>query len=416
MRSTQRRVELPAGAASRLPANWDEDSLTPRMWDANGHAVGILAPGGYVVSTDPGGQTWELWTGGTRNAYDLAFNADGELFVYDSDMEWDFGTPWYRPTRVNHATSGAELGWRSGSGNWPACFPDSLPPLIDIGPGSPVGVAFGYGTRFPAKYQRALYVCDWTFGTIYAIHLEPEAASYRGVKEEFISRTPLPLTDLVVGADGAIYFAVGGRNSQSELYRIVYEGPEPTDPVDARNTAGAEQRQQRRDLEDLHRRSEDPSAAVARALPELAGRDRFIRYAARIADCAADIRRAQELRYLAFIANRGLPPDQTGAEGGVVLRDDAAGSVIGKACCCHWRLSHAPRELPSARIHRHRLLLQQIHLAKLLWPERQSPRPLPLQPVGRPTREHLPIHQWRPAAGRRFHHPQPVLQRSPLYL
>jgi len=146
-----------------------------------------------------------------------------------------------------------------------------------------VGVAFGYGTRFPARYQRALYVCDWTFGTMYAIHLEPETSSYRGVKEEFISRTPLPLTDLVVGADGAIYFAVGGRNSHSELYRIVYEGPEPTDPVDARNTAGAEQRQQRRDLEDLHRRSDEPSAAVARALPDLASRDRFIRYAARIA-------------------------------------------------------------------------------------------------------------------------------------
>ena len=62
----------------------------------------------------------------------MAFNADGELFVYDADMEWDFGSPWYRPTRVNHATSGSELGWRSGSGKWPACYPDSLPALIDI--------------------------------------------------------------------------------------------------------------------------------------------------------------------------------------------------------------------------------------------------------------------------------------------
>ena len=34
---------------------------------------------------------------GYRNAYDIAFNADGELFTYDSDMEWDMGTPWYRP-------------------------------------------------------------------------------------------------------------------------------------------------------------------------------------------------------------------------------------------------------------------------------------------------------------------------------
>ncbi|MFM7293186.1 MAG: hypothetical protein ACKO6B_18430, partial [Planctomycetia bacterium] len=55
IRSTQRRVELPPEASSRLPANLDEDLILPRMWDANGHAVGILAPGGYVVSTDPDG-------------------------------------------------------------------------------------------------------------------------------------------------------------------------------------------------------------------------------------------------------------------------------------------------------------------------------------------------------------------------
>ena len=55
------------------------------------------------------------------------------------------GSPWYRPTRVTHATSGSEFGWRSGTGKWPAYYIDSLPGMIDIGPGSPVGVEFGYG-------------------------------------------------------------------------------------------------------------------------------------------------------------------------------------------------------------------------------------------------------------------------------
>ena len=283
IRTTQRRVELPADAWSRLPANWDEDQIIMRMWDANGHAAGILAPGGYVVSTDRDGKAWEIWTAGYRNPYDMAFNADGELFVYDSDMEWDFGTPWYKPTRVNHATSGSELGWRSGSANWTASFPDCLPPLVDIGPGSPVGVAFGYGTKFPAKYQRALYICDWTFGTMYAIHLEPEGSTYRGVKEEFVSRTPLPLTDMTVGADGAIYFAVGGRGGQSELYRVTYVGQGPTAAVDAANTAGAGERKIRRDLEAFHRTAADPAAAIALAIPQLSSPDRFIRAAARVA-------------------------------------------------------------------------------------------------------------------------------------
>lgn len=283
VRSTQRRVELPADGTSRLPANWDEDQIIPRMWDANGHAVGLLAPGGYVVSTDRDGKAWELWTAGYRNPYDFAFNADGEMFVYDADMEWDFGMPWYRPTRINHATSGSDLGWRSGSGKWQASFPDSLPALVDIGPGSPVGAAFGYGTKFPAKYQRALYVCDWTFGTMYAIHLEPAGSTYAGTKEEFVSRTPLPLTDVTVGQDGAMYFTVGGRGGQSELYRVTYAGSEPTAPVAATSTGGAAERALRRDLEALHRHVDDPTAAIAKALPQLAHPDRFIRSAARVA-------------------------------------------------------------------------------------------------------------------------------------
>ncbi|MDA1038964.1 MAG: c-type cytochrome [Planctomycetota bacterium] len=283
LRTSQRRVSLAADGASRLPANWDEDLVITRMWDGNGHAAGKLAPGGFVVSTDPAGKEWEVWSAGYRNPYDFAFNADGELFVYDADMEWDFGTPWYRPTRVNHATSGSELGWRSGTGKWPVSFPDSLPPLVDIGPGSPVGAAFGYGTAFPAKYQTAFYICDWTFGTMYAIHLEPDGATYKGTKEEFVSRTPLPLTDMTIGGDGAMYFAVGGRGGQSELYRVTYTGSEPTARIAATDSRHADARRARHALEALHRKVDDPATAVAAALPQLASPDRFLRYAARVA-------------------------------------------------------------------------------------------------------------------------------------
>ncbi|HUS38889.1 MAG TPA: cytochrome C, partial [Pirellulales bacterium] len=167
---------------SRLPRNWGEDHLLPRQWDANGHARGKLAPGGWVAKTDPEGKTWEIFSSGYRNPYDMDFNADGELFVYDADMEWDMGMPWYRPTRVSHSPSGSEFGWRSGTGKWPAYYVDSLPATVDIGPGSPVGATFGYGAKFPAKYQNALYILDWTFATIYAIHLEADGASYKGVK------------------------------------------------------------------------------------------------------------------------------------------------------------------------------------------------------------------------------------------
>lgn len=96
---------------SAVPSNWSEDLLLPRQWDARGHARGKLAPGGWIAKTDPDGKTWEIFSTGYRNPYDMDFNADGELFAYDADMEWDMGTPWYRPTRVVHATSGSEFGW-----------------------------------------------------------------------------------------------------------------------------------------------------------------------------------------------------------------------------------------------------------------------------------------------------------------
>jgi putative heme-binding domain-containing protein len=269
--------------ASRIPTNWGEDLLLPRQWDANGHARGRLAPGGWIAKTDPDSKKIEFISIGYRNAYRFAFNGDGEMFAYDSDMEWDIGMPWYRPTRLVHATSGSEFGWRSGTGKWPPYYVDSLPPVLDVGPGSPVGMTFGYGARFPAKYQKALYLLDWTFGTIYAVHLTPDGSSYKAVKEEFLSRTPLPLTDVAVGPDGALYFTIGGRGTQSELFRVVYTGTEPTTPVDPHDSRNAEQRALRHELEHYHQPTMDQAKAVAFIYPHLGHNDRFIRYAARIA-------------------------------------------------------------------------------------------------------------------------------------
>ncbi|WP_254513606.1 c-type cytochrome [Anatilimnocola floriformis] len=284
VRSEQLHAQLPEGISSRIAPNWDEDLFTPRQWDANGHAAGIVAPGGWIAKTDPDGKTWEMISVGYRNQYDFAFNGDGEMFVYDADMEWDFGSPWYRPTRVVHAPSGSELGWRSGTGKWPPYYVDSLPQLVDIGPGSPVGVEFGYGTKFPAKYQQALFICDWTFATMYAIHIEPNGASYKATKEEFVSRTPLPLTDTVVGTDGALYFTIGGRGAQSELFRVTYVGKESTAPIERKDPREAQLRALRREIETYHVADHAaPEKAAAFLVPHLAHADRHIRYAARVA-------------------------------------------------------------------------------------------------------------------------------------
>jgi len=275
-------TDLPNVEESRVPRNWQEDQLLPRMWDAGGHAVGKMAPGGWVCKTDPEGKTFELVSSGFRNEFDLAFNPDGELFTYDADMEWDIGSPWYRPTRVCHVTSGSEFGWRSGTGKWPAYYPDSLPVAVDIGPGSPTGIAFGTGAKFPAKYQKALFICDWSFGLLYAVHLEPDGSSYTGSFEQFATASPLPLTDVVVNPkDGAMYFTIGGRRTQSGLYRVTYVGQESTSPVSGTDSSKLAERQLRAKLESFHHATN--ADVVEFAWPQLSNPDRFIRYAARAA-------------------------------------------------------------------------------------------------------------------------------------
>jgi glucose/arabinose dehydrogenase len=134
---------------SRLANAWGEDHILPRLWDPRGHAKGKLAPGGVIIKTDKDGREFELISMGYRNQFDVAFNLEGDLFTYDADMEWDVGSPWYRPTRVNHIVSGSDYGWRSGSGKWPEYYADSLPATINIGPGSPTGVSSGKGAAFP---------------------------------------------------------------------------------------------------------------------------------------------------------------------------------------------------------------------------------------------------------------------------
>lgn len=274
-------TDMPVSPTSyRMAKAWKEDHILPRMPDGRGHNNGRMAPGGFIMKVSPDGKTQEMICHGFRNEFDAAFNLDGELFAFDADMEYDIGAPWYRPTRVNHVVSGVDWGWRHGTGKWPDYYTDTLPATIDIGPGSPTGVSNGLGARFPAKYQKAIYINDWTYGTMYAIHLEQDGASYKATKEEFVSGKPLPLTDVTIHPDGNMYFMVGGRRTTSALYKLTYTGDEST----ARVKAGAVDKDLilRRKIETLHENGVGEEA-IPKALPYLKHQDRFVRYAARVA-------------------------------------------------------------------------------------------------------------------------------------
>src|SRR5262245_29273983 len=129
---------------------YDSD-LVPKYEDPGGHAAGIKAPGGVVIRTDTEGSGVQLVAGGLRNAYDLVFTREGDLFVHDADMESDENTSWYRPTRLCHVIPGGEYGWRSGWSKWPDYYIDSLPPALDTGRGSPAGIAAYHHHMFPVR-------------------------------------------------------------------------------------------------------------------------------------------------------------------------------------------------------------------------------------------------------------------------
>jgi putative heme-binding domain-containing protein len=273
-------TDPPPDLTTRHIRHQSEDHLLPRG-TYYGHNTGRQAPGGFVITCLPDGTDRKFLCAGFRNPYDIALNADGELFTFDADMEYDVGGPWYRPTRVNHCVSGGDFGWRWGAGKWPNWFPDTVATTVDIGRGSPTGIVFGYGAKFPARYQRALFLCDWTYGRIMAAQLQEDGATYSGSFEEFLFGPGNPVSDIVIHPDGAMYFVTGGRRNPTSLFRVTYQGDESTAAVDhaPKKTPAAELRSLRRKLEAMHGKTSGDSVELA--WENLSHSDRRIRFAAR---------------------------------------------------------------------------------------------------------------------------------------
>ena len=281
-------VLLPKNIASSSPLqNYASDNLLPNPWDNGMFDGNVELPAGHVLRLKPDGSEVELLAGGFRNPLDLAFNKEGELFTFDADMERDVGAPWYMPTRVLHVVPGADYGWRRGTGRYPAWYADTLPSVVDIGLSSPTGVFFGYGAKFPARYQNALFCCDWAYGRILAVTLSSKGSSYAGTQETFISGRPMNVTDGCIGPDGALWFITGGRGTQSGLYRVTCEGKEEI--VEAM-----------------------PSSKRALPKPSLESDDPFARHAARMAAGDLSVDQVCELKQGRLALSRWLIAARSG--------------------------------------------------------------------------------------------------------
>jgi putative heme-binding domain-containing protein len=205
-----------------------ESQLLPALPDGRGFGPSVKEfLHGVIASFDRDTKKYTLLVGGLRNAYDHAFNLEGEVFTFDSDMEWDINMPWYREVRSVHGVPGGNYGYRNGSGKFPPYYLDSLPPLREVERGSPVGVEFYQHHVYPKEFHDAYLEADWSRGRLLWTPLQKNGATYKALKEkdELVHGEPLNITDIEVGPDGFVYFTIGGRLTEGGVFRVRYTAP-----------------------------------------------------------------------------------------------------------------------------------------------------------------------------------------------
>jgi putative membrane-bound dehydrogenase-like protein len=194
---------------------------------------------GCVVRFSPDFERSEIVADGFRNAYDMDFNPDGELFAYDSDNERCVSLPWYEPTRLYHVIPGQHHGWLNPqfTETWrlPPYFLDVAEPVCTLGRGSPTGVACYRHAAFPEEYRGGFFLADWTFGRIWFVKPSPSGASYEGTPRVFLEakgNEGFAPTDLAVHPlSGDLYISIGGRGTRGAVYRVRYERAAKIDPA-----------------------------------------------------------------------------------------------------------------------------------------------------------------------------------------
>ena len=245
--------EHDAHAVRRGPDGWlylllgNMAGLDPKVIDRRRSPVADPVAG-CLVRIRPDEESVEVVADGFRNAYGFDFDPAGEPFTFDSDNERCVGLPWYEGCRFYHVVPGGNYGWRSPqlSQTWrkPPYFADVVPPVADLGRGSPTGVACYRHAHFPARYRGGFFLADWTFGRIHFVPLTPSGATVTGKPEVFLEPAAgsgfAPTALAVHPTTGELFVSIGGRGTRGGVYRIRYDvGGDPKLGADPRPGGGA---------------------------------------------------------------------------------------------------------------------------------------------------------------------------------
>jgi putative membrane-bound dehydrogenase-like protein len=185
----------------------------------------LVLQGGGILRCRPDGRDLHVFATGLRNIYDVALDADLNVFVRDNEN--DGGT---YLIRVCHSFFGADHGY-------PYLYEDrpdeALPPIGDFGLGSSAGGVCYLGRQFPPEYRGNLFFCEWGRSVV-RYPLQRAGSGFAPVKQiEFAAgaaNDPYGFhpTDIVVQRDGTMMvsdWADGQRpkRGRGRIYHIAYD-------------------------------------------------------------------------------------------------------------------------------------------------------------------------------------------------
>ena len=139
----------------------------------------LVLEGGGILRCRPDGRDLHVFATGLRNIYDVAL--DAELNVFVRDNENDGGD--YK-IRVCHSFFGADHGYPYLYYERPA---EALPPLADLGLGSSAGGVCYLERHFPPEYRGNLFFCEWGKSLV-RYPLQPSRQQLRAAEGDRVRR------------------------------------------------------------------------------------------------------------------------------------------------------------------------------------------------------------------------------------
>jgi putative membrane-bound dehydrogenase-like protein len=186
----------------------------------------LIVNGGSMLRCRPDGRDLHVFSRGLRNIYDIAL--DAELNVFTRDNENDGGT---YMNRVYHSFHGADHGYPYLYGDRPD---EALPPLSNLGLGSSAGGVCYLEHQFPAEYRGNLFFAEWGRAVVRYPLSRPGSGFAPVIEYEFAAGDikdtyPFKPTDVVVQRDGTLMvsdYADGQRpkRGRGRIYHIAYTG------------------------------------------------------------------------------------------------------------------------------------------------------------------------------------------------